>query len=367
LIESGTDPHFLAPDRLVYMGQGTLMAVAFDPERVEIRGPPAVALEDVWDVALFGFGQFDISPSGTIAYFSGGAGAEDKLFWRNRKGELQPVGLKPSIYQGPRLSPDGRQIAMTIRGRDTEVWLYDLERGTLRRMTFGPGEDESPVWSPDGKRIAYSANGRQKAFWFPVDGSQPEEPLMSSRNHFHLTSWSPDGKFIAFESGNVGRFGIWILPLFGDRKPYAFAQSATHAYGAPAFSPDGKWLAYISNESGQGQIYVQRFPGPGERVQVSTDGGKYPAWSRDGRALFYQSGNTLMEVSVFSTPRFSASKPRALFEARMQGAVHRDYDVSSDGKRFVVVEMGEGNEVKPIHVVLNWGTELRKRMPAMGR
>jgi len=319
---------------------------------------------------VYGVGEFDVSPSGTLAYFSASAAAksvENTLVWRNRQGKVQPVGLKPAIYQAPRLSPDGRLLAVSMQGRETEIWIYDLERGTMRRMTFGPGEDEVPVWSPDGNRIAYSANGRQQAFCFTVDGSRPEEPLMSRTNHFHLYSWSPDGKFIAFESGLVGKFEIWILPMFGDRKPYPYLQNAFNSR-TPVFSPDGKWLAYSSNESGQFQIYVQRFPGPGERVQVSAAGGINPVWERDGRALFFLNGRTLMKAAVLTEPTLSAGKPRELFETGVNlTAVHTHYDVSPDGSKFVIVEGGDANASNPLHAVLNWDTELSKRIASSAR
>jgi serine/threonine-protein kinase len=370
LVEGATDPHFVEPGTLVYLRQGTLMAIPFDPDRLEIHGSPVPVLEDVASAPVYGVGEFDVSPSGTLVYFSASAAAksvENTLVWRNRQGDVQPVGLKPAIYQAPRLSPDGRLLAVSMEGRETEIWIYDLEKGTMRRMTFGPGEDEVPVWSPDGKRIAYSANGRQQAFCFTVDGSLPEEPLMSRTNHFHLYSWSPDGKFIAFESGLVGKFEIWILPMFGDRKPYPYLQNAFNSR-TPVFSPDGKWLAYSSNESGQFQIYVQRFPGPGERVQVSAAGGINPVWERNGRALFFRNGRTLMKAAVLTEPTLSAGKPRELFETGVNlTAVHTHYDVSPDGNKFVIVEGGDANASNPLHTVLNWGTEVSKRIASSPR
>lgn len=182
LIQGGTDPHFVSPNYLIYMRQGTLMAVPFDASRLEIRGASVAVLEKVFDFNLYGVGEFDVSRTGTLAYMEGEP-AFTQLHWRSRAGDVQPIPVKPNIYIAPRLSPDSKSVALGVWGRSTAsstgIWVDDLDKGTLRRMTFGPGEDESAVWSPEGKRIAYSANGRHQAFWFPVDGSHPEESLMT--------------------------------------------------------------------------------------------------------------------------------------------------------------------------------------------
>ena len=176
---------------------------------------------------------------------------ENNLLLAEHDAKPQALPVKANLYESPRFSPDGKALALTVRLPDPDIWIYDLERGALRRITFAPGEDELPVWSPDGKRVAFSSNGRQQAFMIAVDGSGQEEPLMKNETHFHLQSWSPDGKLIAYERlGSSGEFEIWMLPLEGDKKPYPYLVSQFNV-DEPAFSVDGHWLAYTSNESGR--------------------------------------------------------------------------------------------------------------------
>ena len=293
---------------------------------------------------------------------------ENKLVWAEHDAKPQPFPLKANVYESPRFSPDGKQIALTVRLPDIDVWIYDLDRGALRRITFAPGEDELPVWSPDGKRIAFASNGRQQAFVVAADGSGQEELLMKNDTHFHLQSWSPDGKLIAFERlGSSGRWEIWMLPMEGEHKPYAYLQGQFLEFH-PTFSPDGKWLAYTSNESGRGEVYVQRFPGPGEKVQVSTDGGAFPTWSRDGRRLIYESSDTLWAVDVENSPGFRLGKSHLMYQGQIWNeAAGPNYALSPDGKRLVVVERGKDATETDVNVVLNWHEELLRLAGSVNR
>jgi Tol biopolymer transport system component len=182
---------------------------------------------------------------------------------------------------------------------------------------------------------------------------------MKNDTHFHLQSWSPDGKLIAFEKlGSSGRWEIWMLPTEGERKPYPYLQGQFQE-SHPAFSPDGKWLGYMSTESGRHEVYVQRFPGPGEKVQVSTDGGIYPVWSRDGRRLIYESSDTLWAVDVLSSPTFRVGKAYVLYQGQIWNeAAGPNYALSPDGKRLVVAERGKDSAENDLNVVLNWPEEL---------
>jgi Tol biopolymer transport system component/tRNA A-37 threonylcarbamoyl transferase component Bud32 len=360
LVAKGFDPRFLAPNHLLYVRAGALMSVPFDAKTLEVSGSAVPVVQDLVTNSLSGSAQFDVSRDGTLIYVNGGKQAtENTLLLAEHDAKPQPFAVKPNLYESPRFSPDGKLLALTVRLPDPDIWIYDIERGALRRITFAPGEDELPVWSPDGKHIAYSSNGRQQAFMVAVDGSGKDEPLMKNDTHFHLQSWSPDGKLIAYERlGSSGNFEIWMLPMEGERKPYAYLTSQFNV-DQPAFSVDGKWLAYTSNESGRSEVYAQRFPGPGEKVQVSTDGGSNPVWSRDGKQLVYESAGTLWATEVMVSP-FRVGKSRVLYQGDIwNDAAGPNYALAPAGKRIVVVERAKDPDGGNVKVVLHWNQELQ--------
>jgi len=360
LIPNGFDARFLPPDHLLYARAGNLMLVGLNPKKMELTGAPLTVLQGVDVRPGFGSMQYDVSSNGVLVYIpSAKQTTENTLVWAEHDAKPQPIALKPNLYNSPRFSPDGKQLALTLRLPDPDIWIYDLDRGALRRITFAPGEDELPIWSPDGKRIAFASNGRQQAFVLPADGSGQEESLMKNDTHFHLQSWSPDGNLIAFERlGASGRWEIWMLPMEGDRKPYPYLQGQFPELH-PAFSPDGKWLAYTSWESGRAEVYVQRFPGPGEKVQVSTDGGLDPVWARDGHRLVYEGGDTLWAVDVASSPTFRLGNAHVLFQGEIwNDSAGPNYALSPDGKRFVIVERSKDSTESSVNVILNWNAEL---------
>jgi len=359
IVAKGTDAHFFAPNHLLYMRAGNLMATEFDAGKLEAIGSPAVVVQDLL-MQPSGLAQYDVSGNGTLIYVNGGKQAvENSLVLAEHDAKVQPLPVKPNLYESPRFSPDGKLLALTVRLPDPDIWVYDIERGALRRITFAPGEDELPVWSPDGKRIAFASNGRQQAFMVAVDGSGQEQPLLKNESHFHLQSWSPDGKLIAYERlGSSGQYEIWMLPLGGDRQPYPYLVSQFHV-SQPAFSMDGNWLAYTSNESGRAEVYVQRFPGPGEKIQVSTDGGNHPVWSRDGRQLVYENTGTLWATEVLVSP-FRVGKSRVLYQGDIwNDAAGPNYTLAPGGRRIVVVERIKDPDGGNVKVVVNWNQELQ--------
>ena len=245
------------------------------------------------------------------------------------------------------------------------VWVYDIPRDTLTRLTFEEN-NRDPIWTPDGKRVTFGSfrGGQYGVFWKPADGSAPEENLMGygGDEQRWATSWSPDGKLLAFcrLDPTTGR-DLWLFPLEGDRKPRSFARAPLEQCPS-VFSPDGRWLAYESTETGRSEIYVQPFPGPGGKWQISTEGGVRPIWARNGRELFYRNGGKLMVASITSDPAFNAGKPRLVFEGRYWHA-GLDYDIAPDGQRFVMIkESEEHGDATQIHVVLNWFEELKSRV-----
>ena len=335
LVLGGTYPSYVPTGHLVYVREGQMMAVPFDLKRLEVTGAPLPVAEAVRQSGT-GAAQFGLSALGSLVYVPGVPGRPEgnTLVWVDRKGDFQPLAAPPRVYFNPRLSPDSRQIAVTVQGLKADVWVYDIPRSTMTRLTF-EGDNSAPLWTPDGKRILFFSNqaGSPNLFWRPADGASAEEQITKSER-FHLPgSVSPDGK-LAFYSENHPTQGLdlWVVPLGGERKPSLFLQTPSNE-SAPIISPDGRWLAYVSNESGRFEIYARPFSGPGGKWQISTEGGTEPVWARNGRELFYRNGDKMMAVDVnqsrdpgpFPTgagsngavpSAFTAGIPRLLFEKK---------------------------------------------------
>jgi eukaryotic-like serine/threonine-protein kinase len=369
LIQAGTNPRYATSGHLVYTQAGSLMAVPFDPQRLTTTGTAVPVVEGVLQSAFSGVGQYSLSTTGSLVYVSGGVqSSQSKLVWVSRDGAEQPLAAPAQAYLFPRLSPGGRQVAVGIAERETQVWLYDLSRETLTRFTFVGSSNQNANWTPDGKRIAFNSNkeGPQNPFWQLADGSGGLERLTSSVYANVPMSWSPDGQLLAFlEVNPTTGLDIWVLRM-SDRKAQPFLRTSFNE-SAPRFSPDGRWLAYISDESGRFEIYVQPYPGPGGKWQISTEGGREPAWNPNGRELFYRSGDKMMAVDIITQPGFAAGKPRVLFEGPYLPTplTTPNYDVSPDGQRFLMLKPVEQAQAAPtqINVVLNWFEELKQKVP----
>jgi Tol biopolymer transport system component/predicted Ser/Thr protein kinase len=393
LIQGGTNPRYTPSGHLVYVQGGTLMAVPFDLQRLASTGGTVPVVEGVVQSPVNGDAQYSFSATGSLVYVSGGAqSAQRRLVWVNRNGAEQALPAPPHAYRGPRLSPDGRRVAVAIEEQETQIWLYDLSRETITRLTFEGNVNYNPVWTPDGKRIAFQSNkeGPTKLFWQLADGSGGFERLTTGEYAQVPGSWSPDGQLLAFYEVNPDtQRDIWVLRM-GDasqasvqapppgsvqatpagsgqgRKAQPFLRTPFNE-AVPRFSPDGHWLAYVSNESGRNEIYVQPYPGPGGKWQISTEGGTEPAWNPNGRELFYRSGDKMMAVDIATQPSFTVGRPRMLFEGNYQltPGAFSNYDVSPDGQRFLMLKPAEQTQAAPtqINVVLNWFEELKQKVP----
>jgi len=369
LVEGAVFGRYVPTGHLLYVRGETLFAVPFDLERLEATGPPLPVLDDVGTHPAQAAAQFSFSRNGTLAYISQSILHPPRsLVWVTPDGTEQAVDLEPRTLANPRLSPDGRRLAVSMLvANETDLWVYELSRGIPSRLTFESGLQEHPIWTADGQRLIYSREDVQfDLYWRPADGTGPEELLYSSEYDLFAESVSPDGTVLAFSEGHPETLGdIWVLPLDGDGKPTPFLRTP-FAEGAARFSPDGRWLAYESNESGRLEVYVQAFPGPGSKLQVSTDGGSSSVWSRDGKELFYRDDRKMMAVGIDMGPPLTARRPRILFEGRYER--HRlspNYDVARDG-RFLMIKTPRELAPRQVNIVLNWFEELKRLVPTDG-
>jgi serine/threonine-protein kinase len=362
-----------------------LFAVPFDLSRLEVKGVPVPVVEGIKINSRSGAANFSFSNGGSLAYVSGKSDTSaHELVWVDRRGEARPIMDAKHLYLTPSLSPDGQRLAMCIVGVTQNIWVYDIARGTLTRLSYE--QDWGPIWLPDGSRIAYTSNraGMKPGIaWMPADGSgEPEQLVKREGPEVGLAStgsFSPDGKVLAytdgFAEGVVPRrstgLDIWLLRVDGEREAVPFLRTQFDEFG-PEFSPDGRWLAYVSNESGRSEVYVAAYPGPGAKHQISTEGGTSPRWARSGKELFYRNGRKMMMVAVSLEPEFNASTPRALFEGEYidigaPSFVHPNYDVTPDGQRFVMLKPYEAPSApSQLIVALEWFDDLGRRVPAKG-
>ncbi|MGD1094767.1 MAG: hypothetical protein ABSB35_22595 [Bryobacteraceae bacterium] len=292
---------------LVYINRGTLFAVPFDPDKLEVRGTPSQVLGEVAYSTGTGSAQFDFSRNGTLVYRSGGAegGGLLTVAWLDGTGKTQPLLAKPGAYGRPSLSPDGQRLALEVtEGSGPSIWVYDWQRDTMTRLTFA-GTNLYPLWSPDGRYIAFRAVGEGMSA-IRSDGAGKPQPLTQSKNTQYPYSFTPDGKRLGFmEQASGTSNDLWTVPLESDGaglragKPEVFLQTpADERY--PSFSPDGRWLAYASTESGEFQVYVRAFPDKGGKWQISNSGGLYPMWSRNGHELFFETLNSQIMVAAYT-------------------------------------------------------------------
>jgi hypothetical protein len=354
---------FYLPSGILAYGQaGGLMAVRFDTQDARPLGDPTLVLRDLASVPDQGNAYFALADDGTLAYLPGTPTGNLELMWVDRQGRVEPAVDDRQSYSYPRLTPHDQQLVVTV-GSEVGIrrmWIYDLQRGS-RTVLSMEGNAGSATLSPDGERMYFSSNvtGRWNIYHAPLDASSPPQMLMDREHEQWSGSWSPDGQSFAFydikpESGR----DIYVLTA-GQSEPEPFIVTPANER-APQFSPDGRWLAYVSNESGRDEIYVESFPVRGRKWTVSSSGGAEPRWSRDGGELFYRKGNQMLAVDVELGDDFSALRPHVLFEGHFDSGVagNPNYDVSSDGERFLMIRRIKEAIPNTIHVVLNWSHDL---------
>ena len=374
LVEGSGNPRFASSGHLVFPREGLLMAVPFDLERLNTIGSPVPVLQDV--ASLEGPALFDLADDGTIAYVPGPIPTRlaDTLVRVDREGVAEPLTETSKAYRYPRFSPDGRRLSFHsggVRGETPNIWSLEPARGTLTRLTF-VGSDLSPIWSPDGTRIYFSSSragsGEQQVFVKSADGTGDAEQLTFGPP-VTVTSLSSDGRVMILQRYPRAETGldIGMLRLEGEQEIEMLVETSFNELNG-VLSPDDQWLAYVSDETGQDEVYVRPITGSGRRQLVSSDGGTEPLWSPTGTELFYRNGDRMMAVAVSYGPDLTLAKPSMLFEGQYQtgapSTLGPNYDVSSDGKHFVMVREDEASANTEIHVVLNWFEELTRLAPA---
>jgi Tol biopolymer transport system component len=286
----------------------------------------------------------------------------------DQTGIEQPAASLQFPFANPRLSPDGQRIAYVATGGESQVYVYDLVRGTNSRLT-GEGWASFTTWTPDGKRLLFSLGKTiaDSLFWQPYDGSSPMERLTTSEYGQRPGSWSSDGKTLAFIDVHPDtRADIALLDVRSGRvTPFLNSQ---YSEWYPEFSPDGCWMAYASDESNRQEVYVRPFPGPGMKQQVSSEGGSEPLWARNGKQLFFRRQDQVWVVDVRTDGGLTIGKPRFLFEKSGFNRAYpiRAYDLSRDGQRFLMVKFENRKPTPVTEMVLiqNWFEELKRLVPS---
>jgi len=357
IFDGGFHGRYVTTGHLVFARSTTLMAVHLDPTRLATSGQPVPVLAGVTVTLPNGLAQFSVSNTGTLTYLTQAALASPRqLVWVDRSGKPSPIGDTRRRFEDPRVSPDGRLVALTIRDEnDADIWTYDLARGTFSRVTTSPTTQFRPIWSPDGRRLFFVFEEPVFHIYSQgVDGSviAPSQVLAGPADVVPH-SVSPDGQWLIYNRNDLtAKSGIWALSL-KDGQPRRLVDTMAEEDDA-ALSPDGQWLAYRSNETGRPEIYVQAFPDGRNRVQLSVNGGQQPRWSRNGRELFFRENDKMMAVAMEGRTFGRASM---LFTAAL---LH--YDVAADG-RFLGVLRDNTVAQAPVNVVINWSDELKRLVP----
>jgi serine/threonine-protein kinase len=396
LINGGRDARHVRTGHLVYARGESLFAVPFDPRQLEVTGGGVPIMEGVKAVMNTVTGRtaspahFSFSDLGTLVYVPdtvkttfqanllerlGGFSGNRTLVWTDRTGQEEALDMKPGVYFDPRISPDGSRVALTVVDADNwDVWIYDLGRHTANRLTFDPAVEQRPAWTPDSRRVAFGSDrGGESSnlFWKAADGTGAAERLTTSpyaqRPHF----WLDDKKLLFEEVGLETRQDLHLL-LMGDETTSRPLLNTQFTEDRPAISPDDRWIAYRSDESGQSEIYVRPFPNLEEgKWLISRGGGTSPIWGPNGRELFYRGLNEeeMMIVRIETEPTFTYTTPEILFAGDYFRSRNRNYDISPDGQRFLMLKEIESTEEisastqDSLVIVQNWFEELKRLAP----
>jgi serine/threonine protein kinase len=366
ILRESSSVAYVDPGYLLFGRNGALMAQRFDAKRIKTAGEPVRIADSLEAASGYGY-SFSVSNNGVLVYWTGQRYSSTQLTWYGRNGAklgtLGPVGP----FRQPRISPEGQRVAVNRfeSGNEISAWLID-GRGVPRRLSFGDF-DLAPLWSPDGRNVLFSSprdglppNLFEKSL---VSGSE-ERRLMNSGIDSIATDWSRDGRYAVYMANEMGtNWNIWSIPLVGNRTPQSLLRSQFSETDG-RISPDGRWLAYVSDESGRWEVYAQPFLSTGGKWQISSNGGRQPQWSHDGKELFYvASDQQLMAVLVRASKTLDPGTPKPLFQLHAANdAIGNSYDVAPDDQRFLVSTQVEEEKVSaPLTVVINWTATMKTK------
>jgi serine/threonine-protein kinase len=380
IAERGANAHYAPTGHVIFAGDGllagSLWAIPFDVRALRPSGSEIRVLDSLQSRA--GLSVFAMAASGTLAYAPRGARAPEELVWAGQAGADATLTDSPGNLIFPRLSPDGKRVAVTINQRGdlrSGIWILDLDRPRAPVLLSSRGQgDHLPVWTPDGTRVVFSSrrdagthDAAANLYWRRLDDSAEPERLTQSPHHQDPGSWSPDGGLLTFaEEHQKTNFDVWVLDM-KDRTSRPLIQTPARERH-PMISPDGRWLAFASDETGVEEVYVQPFPGGGQKVRVSTTGGgNEPLWARDGRRLFYRRATAVVAVTVEDGPRLVIGSPEVLVRGAYETSAGNgapNYEVSADGRRFLMVRRNEipDSADTRLEIVVNWFAELLPRL-----
>ncbi len=369
LTSTSSNALYASPGYLFYMDQNTLMARRFDAKALRFTGAAVPVAQEVGRDAGTGYGYFFVSSAGALAYQSAQTSSTNQMTWFSRTGQTLGTVGQPDSYSTPALSPDGARLAVGIGTQEKrDIWVYDLKRGTGSRLTFDSASDSNPVWSADRDRVFYTSNrdGQYDIYDKAADGLGDTEPVFQSNDQpKYLDDLTMDGRYASYDDGAIhGQTQLWVVPLFGDRKPFALMQGSSFDARSAMFSPNGHFVAYASSETGRLEVYVQTFPQQTGRWQISASGGADPMWRRDGKELFFLSPDEkLMAVDVNTAgASLQAGIPKELFQTQLIPLWYwrSIYAPSADGQRFLMLTPAGEAQQQPITVVVNWAAMLKK-------
>ncbi len=353
ILQQGRSPHYVVGLGLVFTRGTDLVVASFDPDRLELRGS-AVTIATGVRVEMMGSSQYAVGQEGSVAYVPGRAAAEGMFTWVDRSGTMTPLPFPPGTFAGPRISPDGARLAVKVRDVHNDVWIYGLHTGTRRRLT--EAEDGTPAWSLDSRTIFFNSvrEGMDRAYSISAEGGAPPLPLAEAGGT-HLRVWDvgSDGAILCTRALPRNGNNLWLKvgeenPSFN---PLVVADSALVTL--TRLSRDGRWVAYTSARTGSSQVYVQSARTASQPVQLSVDGGEEPVWGPDDRELFFRNRQALMAVAVKTGgAHFEAGTPRRLLDLPdWINLPSYSYDISRDGRRFLVARAIEQSTAQEIRIL----------------